>query len=103
MELWSYVFRSFGILWVMPRDLSELLFGWHNWMGKVYSRIWNLIPACLFWTLWRERNTRIFENAEHTVSQLYELFSNTLYDWATVWGYSSSNSVNSFLESLHLT
>ena len=27
----------------------------------------------------------------------------TLYDWATVWGYSNSKSVISFLDSLHLT
>jgi hypothetical protein len=103
MELWSYVFRSFGILWVMPKDLSDLLFGWYNGLGKVHSRIWNLIPACLFWTLWRERNRRAFEDEECTVSQLLDFFSNSLFDWATVWGYTDSTTIISFLHSLHLS
>jgi hypothetical protein len=81
MGLWSYVFRSFGILWVMPKDLTDLLFGWHNWLGKAHSRIWNLIPSCLFWTIWRERNRRVFDDVECTDFQLLEFFSNSLFDW----------------------
>ena len=73
------------------------------WLGKNQSKIWNLAPSCPFWTLWQERNSRIFENAELIVSQLYELFTNTLYDWATAWGYSSSTSVIAFIDSLLLT
>jgi hypothetical protein len=100
---WTFVFWTFGILWVLPGCVLDLFFGWHNWLGKNQSKIWNLVPSCLFWTLWQERNNRIFENVERIDSQLYELFSNTLYDWAIAWGYSSSTSVISFLESLHLT
>jgi hypothetical protein len=62
-----------------------------------------LVPFCLIWTLWRERNNRIFENMERTESHLFELFSNTLYDWTTVWGYPSSILVISFLDSLHIS
>ena len=60
-----------------------------------------MVPSCILWILWRERNSRIFENLERSVSQLQELFSNTLYDWAKAWGYSRSVSVTSFLDSLH--
>jgi hypothetical protein len=101
--LWTFVFRSFGISWVLLGCIPDLLFGWHNWLGKNQSKIWNLVPSCLFWILWQERNSRIFENEKRTVSQLYKLFSNTLYDWAIAWGYSSSTSVIAFLESLLLT
>ena len=100
--LWTFVFRCFGILWVLPWCIVDFFFGWRNWLGKNHSQIWNLVPSCIFWTLWREMNNRTFEN-ESTESWLFELFSNTLYDWATVWGYSSSNSILSFLDSLHLT
>ena len=99
---WSFVFQRFGILWVLPGSVSDLFFGWHNWLGKHYSQVWNLVPSCLIWTLCWERNNHIFENTERTESQLFELFSITLYDWATVWGYSSSLSVLSFLYSLHI-
>jgi hypothetical protein len=23
--------------------------------------IWNLVPLCLMWTIWRERNARVFD------------------------------------------
>jgi hypothetical protein len=99
--LWSFVFRKFGILWVLPGCVRDLFFGWYNGLGKLHSKIWNMVPLCLLWTLWRERNSRIFENSERTKSQLLELFSNTLYDWAVAWGYSRCDSVISFLDSLH--
>jgi hypothetical protein len=81
----------------------DLFFGWYNGLGKLHSKVWNMVPPCLLWTLWCERNSRIFENTERTNSQLQELFSNTLYDWATAWGYSRSDSVISFLDSLQIS
>ena len=62
--LWSLVFRSFGIAWVLPRSVAETLFSWWNWLGKHLSRIWNLVLLCLMWCLWRERNWRTFEDME---------------------------------------
>ena len=32
--LWSEVFQMFGIQWVMPSSVADLLFGWRNWFGK---------------------------------------------------------------------
>ena len=44
--LWSLVFRSFGISWVLPRSVADILFGWWDWLGKHSSSIWNLAPLC---------------------------------------------------------
>ena len=33
-RLWSLVFRTFGISWVLPRSVAGTLFGWWNWPGK---------------------------------------------------------------------
>jgi hypothetical protein len=101
--LWSFVLRTFGICWVLPGGVLDLFFGWYNGLGKLHSKVWNMVPPCILWILWRERNSRIFENTERSVSQLQELFSNTLYDWAKAWGYSRSDSVTSFLISLHIS
>ena len=38
-QLWSFVFRSFGISWVLPRSVADTLFGWWNWFGKHSSSI----------------------------------------------------------------
>ena len=101
--LWSFVFWKFGIIWVLSGCVLDLFFGWYNGLGKVHSKIWNMVPLCLLWTLGREWNSRIFENSECMDSQLQELFSNTLYDWAIAWGYSRFDSVTSFLDSLHIS
>ena len=50
-RLWSLVFRSFGISWVLPRLVADTLFGWWNWPGKHSSSIWNLGLLCLMWCL----------------------------------------------------
>jgi hypothetical protein len=41
--------------------------------------VWKLVPSCLMWHIWRERNYRSFENRKRTVVQLKALFFNTLY------------------------
>ena len=32
----------------------------YNFFSKQNSLVWNLAPLCLLWTVWRERNSRIF-------------------------------------------
>uniref|UniRef100_A0A2N9I6Z1 Reverse transcriptase zinc-binding domain-containing protein n=1 Tax=Fagus sylvatica TaxID=28930 RepID=A0A2N9I6Z1_FAGSY len=99
-EIWSFVFRSFGIDGVLLNSFTELLFGWWNWFGKSSSSVWNLIPSCLIWTIWRERNSRTFENIEVSVGKIIEIFFRSLYDWFQTWGLTSSSSVGDFLEAL---
>ena len=50
-RLSSFVFTSFGFLWVIPRIILDLLFGWWNWLGKHSSNIWNLVLLSLLWCL----------------------------------------------------
>ena len=33
-RLWSLMFRSFGFSWVLPRSVTDTLFGWWNWPRK---------------------------------------------------------------------
>uniref|UniRef100_A0A2N9H909 Reverse transcriptase zinc-binding domain-containing protein n=1 Tax=Fagus sylvatica TaxID=28930 RepID=A0A2N9H909_FAGSY len=46
-ELWSYVFRLFGVDWVISGSILDHLAGWRNWFGKHYSEVWNLVPTCV--------------------------------------------------------
>ena len=52
--------QAFGIHWVMPGSVVGLLFCWHQWLGNHNSDIWNLVPGCLIWIVWLERNRRSF-------------------------------------------
>ncbi len=81
-ELWSFIFRCVGIDWVLPFRVSDLLFSWWNWFGKRSSGVWILIPSCLMWTIWRERNNRIFEDKETSLARITEFFYGSLFDWS---------------------
>ena len=48
--------------------VNEALLGWHgSYVGKKRKKVWRAAPLCLFWTIWRERNIKSFENGEHSV------------------------------------
>jgi hypothetical protein len=102
-NLWHLILRSFGVLWVFPSNIADLLFGWFNCFSKLKSAVWNLVPLCLMWTVWHERNSRIFEDVEHSNSKLAEIFFGLLFDWARVWGLTSEISLPDFVVSLNFS
>ena len=53
-KLWSFVFHSVGFQQVLLSTVTDLLFGWCNWIGKQSSDIWILVPLRLMWTFWLE-------------------------------------------------
>ena len=97
--LWSFILQAFRINLVMPAKVIDLLFGWYNWFGKHSSGVWNLVPLCLMWTLWQERNRRIFEGLEKSTSQIKEQFSGLLYDCSKSWGFTDASSLPDFVVS----
>jgi hypothetical protein len=67
-ELWSLIFVLFGITWVMPRGVVDLLLCWSERFGKSEAgAIWKAIPHCLMWCIWRERNSRVFVGEELSI------------------------------------
>ena len=101
-RLWSFVFITFGLSWVVPRLIPYLLFGWWNWLGKHSSQIWNLVPLCIFWCILKERNRRTFENLDSSSDQMLASFSGTFFYWSRAWGLTTNDSLSSFLSSLYL-
>ena len=80
-NLHSLILGLFGVYWVMPKSVFELLACWegqfgHHWNGH----IWMVIPHCLMWCIWRERNNRSFEDMESFMPDL-KFFFRTLLDW----------------------
>ena len=102
-SLWTYMIQLFGIDWVMLGSVAELLFCWYHWLGKHSSDIWNLVPGCLMWTIWTERNRRSFEDKGKTVVQLLDLCHRTLFDWSWCWGLSDCFTLMKFLSSISLS
>ena len=81
-ELWNMIFSLFGVPWVMPRGVVDLLYRWNGCLGRSEARkIWKAIPHCIMWCIWRERNARTFNGEESSISALKFLFLQTLYEW----------------------
>jgi len=62
-----------------------------------------MVPICLFWCIWRERNLRCFENLESSLEEVLELFFYTLYVWSMAYLYPLSISFAEFLASFSLS
>ncbi|XP_075654696.1 uncharacterized protein LOC142624842 [Castanea sativa] len=82
--LWCEVLIMFGVQWVMPDTIVSLLFAWRNRLGTNSSKVWNMVPACLMWLVWKERNTRTFEDIERPIDMLKNLLARTLFEWSRI-------------------
>ncbi|WMV12818.1 hypothetical protein MTR67_006203 [Solanum verrucosum] len=61
-DLWNMFVFILGVNWTMPRTTFEVLTHWQG-IGKRGSKEdwWKNIPACIWWTLWKEMNGRCYE------------------------------------------
>ena len=100
--LWTFMLQAFGIHWVMPGSVASLLFCWHQWLGKHNSNIWNLIPGCLMWIVWLERNHSSFEDIEKTLDELKVLCQRSLFEWSRCWSFTNYYSLLEFMFPLRL-
>ena len=61
-ELWFMVFTLFGIYWAMPKTMVKHPACWQGNFGHHHNGvIWMVVPHCLVWCIWRERNNQCFE------------------------------------------
>ena len=94
--------QAFGIHWVRPRSVAGLLSCWHQWLRNHNSDIWNLVPGCLIWIVWLERNRCSFEDNEKTLDELKVLCQRRFLEWFRCWGFTDCSSLSEFLSSLSL-
>ena len=60
--LWILIFSLFSVQWVLHSSIKRNLLGWHGaFLGKRREKAWRATPLCLMWTLWKERNERMFK------------------------------------------
>ena len=83
---------------MMPRAVASLLFAWKNHLGVHSSTTWNMVPACLMWLIWREQNTRPFEDVERSFDLLKFLLIGTFFEWSHIWGFTQFVSIFYFLQ-----
>ena len=59
-----------------------------------------MVPGCLMWIVWTERNRHSFEDIEKFLVQLQAECQKTLFDWSRCWGFSDCSIVLEFISSL---
>ena len=65
------VFWLFGVYWVMPKSIIDLLPAWQGHFGKHRNDIiWKAGPHSVMWCIWKERNARSFEDIERNIPDL---------------------------------
>ena len=85
LELWNVVFCLFGLHWVMPMIVIHMFMfsAWQGSFGKHRNiAFWKVVPRCIIWYLWQERNSRSFEGCEQNILEIKAFFLLTLLDWS---------------------
>ena len=98
-ELWSVILILFGVTWVMPRGVGDLLSCWHGPRNKSEAgKIWKMTPHCLLWCIWQERNDRTFNGVEKSIPALKLHLLLTLLSWAKASHLDSSCSLSDMID-----
>ena len=93
------VFSSIRICWVMPQRVADLLDCWScNFRRHRNIVVWMIVPHCLMWCIWRERNSRSFEDRERSILEFKSFFFGTLLEWHLVLPSFSCLSLSGLLE-----
>ena len=80
--LWDEIFPRVDVAWVMPMRVVDLLGCWRKMQGcHQVAAMWKMIPLCIMWCIWMERNVRCFEDKERTLAELKNFFFHTLLSW----------------------
>ena len=70
-EMWTLLLSFFGVSWVFPRSVKETLIGWRgSFVDKKRKVVWLLGPLCLFWVIWKARNSIAFEDGVLSIQKL---------------------------------
>jgi hypothetical protein len=84
----------------MPQRVIELLASWGVKFGSYHNiEVWRMVPLCLMWYIWKERNARNFEDCERLIIELKAIMFKSLYVWMVVY---NSSLFSNFLEFMDL-
>ena len=66
--------------------VQAALLGCHgSFVGKRRKKVWRVTPLCIFWTIWKERNHRVFDNEERLDLYLKNSFLSNLFTWVKMY------------------
>lgn len=81
----SFFLSHLGISWSFPPSFSDLIRGWsiHKLEG-LPTIIWFYLPGAVCWGLWKERNSRIFEDRARDLEEILLYIHRALLEWVAI-------------------
>ena len=90
-----------GVSWVQPWKVKDVLVAWRRRTKKCPTLgVWNLIPLAIWWSVWKERNRRIFEGKELSLFSFKFYFLRILYSWSQAFDDSANLTFVDFVDNL---
>ena len=87
-EVWRWWWSIWNVSWVWPSSLGMALEQWSfPTKIKFFKKIWAAVFPIILWSLWKERNGRIFNNISSPSSEVCQLILLRLCWWSKVWEY----------------
>lgn len=73
-EIWQWWLKIWEVAWVFPSDLRNAFIQWKSPLSNsFFKRVWAAIFFIILWSLWKERNSRIFHQMSMTTKQIEDL------------------------------
>ncbi|XP_060182974.1 uncharacterized protein LOC132612920 [Lycium barbarum] len=70
-QLWQFFLKMKKINWVKSGSIKEVMKCW-NRDGNAAKKEerWKIVPASIWWTVWKERNQRCFEDKQSSMQKM---------------------------------
>ena len=85
-KIWSWWLSLWGMNWVFPLSLMEAFEQWIIYgENSFFKKVWVAIFPIIMWSIWKERNARIFCNKKCSAAEIQDLILLRLSWWIKGW------------------
>ncbi|XP_048494804.1 uncharacterized protein LOC125494938 [Beta vulgaris subsp. vulgaris] len=96
--IWQWWCNLWNLKWVWPAHLEPAFLQWaFPGKNKFFKNVWQACFMVIIWSLWKERNERIFNQTSCTTTEIQNLILVRLCWWIKPWKSSFPYSVNDVL------
>jgi hypothetical protein len=71
--------------WVMSGRVIDLFAYWWKSGRPMSAAIWKMVPICIIYCVWKERNLRCFKDLNSSIEDILASFFHTLYLWTMIF------------------